>query len=580
MKLPRFISVRFVPSALLAMVVFPLYAGNVSAAPGAAVPFTSLEAESPANTTNGTTVTLKSPLLDWTPTPELEASNRGYVELRNVGDYVEFSGVPAGNALVIRHCIPDAPEGNGITASLGFYVNGQRRQDLSLTSKYNWLYAPSKTSLNGQSNTPTAFPHVFWDEGRYLIPSGFKAGDKIRLQKDAGDTAAFYRIDVVDFEQAAPPSPRPENSLSVADYGASGKGEDAKADTAAIQKCIADAKQRNATVWFPPGKYLQSANLLLDGVRVQGAGMWYVTLYDALGTEGAGWAGNAGFKIAGTGTSVSDLAIDGLGGTSRGKASKGFIGGGANWSIRNVWLSHLTVGLWVTGTDGIVSGCRVRDTYADGININNGKTAEVQGVLVENNHVRGTGDDGIAVLCGAESPHLTQRVTVRHNTVVAPWWASNIDLAGGTGHVIEDNLIADGMGVGFCINLPGAYPMQPLTDSVVRGNMLLRCGSNANGQRRGAIWIYPGSTTINRTSIENNQILEPIFRGIHCTGSEAQNITFRANTIIRPGEDAIFIEPKVNGSGTFEGNTVQGLSPGFQTLVNRASESYTVVQAG
>ena len=545
---------------------------------GASVPFVTLEAEAAANLTNGMVVRLTGLPKAEDHSPELEASGRAYVELKKVGDYLQFPNVPACNAMVIRHCIPDAPEGGGITATLGLYVNGQRRQDISLTSKYNWLYGSGKRGENGQNNTPTAFPHVFWDESRLIIAGGVKAGDTIRLQKDAGDGAEFYRIDLIDLETVPDPLPRPENSLSIADYGATGK--DAATDTATIQKCINDAKALGKTVWMPPGKYLQNEFFVLDGVKVQAAGMWYTELYDTVGNAAKKWSGNSGFSFKGDGAGVSDLYIDSLATTYRtGYSPKPFFGEGSNWSIRNVWITHTGVGVWMTGQDGIVAGCRVRLTYADGININNGKVQATANIVVENNHVRGTGDDGLAILSqGHKSDsNLTRNVTLRRNTVVAPWWANNCDLAGGGGHVIEDNLFTDGMGTGFTINLPGAYRMTPLTGAVIRRNTLLRCGGNFANQRRGAIWIFPGSTSISGTVIEDNQIIEPLFRGIHIVGKMAQDIVFNRNVIDRPGEDAIVISKEAKGSGVFEGNTVRNLNPGRKEMLKEAGEEYQVI---
>src|SRR6185369_7458330 len=139
---------------------------------------------------------------------------------------------------------------------------------------------------------------------------------------------------------------------------------------------------------------------------------------------------------------------------------------------------------------------RIRFTYADAINLNSGASNNV----VENNHIRGSGDDGLALLSEMENNNpMSTNNTVRFNTVSAIWWGHNCDLAGGTGHVIEDNVLVDNAKFGcFTINLPSAYPMFPLSGSIVRRNSIIRGGGNANGQKRGAVWIYPGSTSISR----------------------------------------------------------------------------------
>jgi hypothetical protein len=549
------------------------------ARPGAPVPFVTIEAEAPGNSTNGITVRMRSPPTDNIITPELEASGRGYVELNATGKYLDIPQTPVANGLVIRHCIPDAPEGGGISATLSLYVNGVFRQKLPLTSKFNWLYGP--VGQNGQSNDPKAgVPHVFWDETRAFITGGLKAGDTLRLQKDADDTAAFYRIDLVDLERVPTPlaPPAAGTSLSVADYGATGTGT---ADsTAAIQHCINDAKAQGKTVWMPAGTYYQSATFELNGVPVQGAGMWYTNLIST--NAGTGFAGAVGFIFSGAGSSVSDLSVESAVHTSRG------VPGGkpftcrfptcSAWKVSNVWITHTNVGFWMGGAKGgTIRGCRVRMTYADGINLNNGSS----GNLVEMNHVRGTGDDGIALLSERGRSDVPSRdETVRANTVVAVWSGLNFDLAGGSGHIIEDNYLADNATQGCLgINLPGAWQMFPLTDAIIRRNLIVRGGGMIGRQRRGAIWIYPGSTTISGVIISGNEIVDSLFSAIQLTGSLQQEITFEDNTIENPGAQAVQIDPQVQGSGVFKGNICRRAKSAENTSLANGSGSYNAVSS-
>jgi len=546
-------------------------------APGANMPFVTHEAEAPDNISNGKYVTLEGlPELE-AHSPEIEASGRAFVELNKTGNYLEFPNVAAADTLVIRHCIPDAPEGGGQTATLGLYVNGERRQDLKLTSKYNWLYSDGKKQ-NGQSNTPTAHPHVFWDESRYWIEGGLKKGDSLRLQKDDVDQAAYYRIDLIDLEMAPPPLPRPENSLSILDYGANGL--DLGDDTAAVKNCIAEAKAEGKTVWIPAGTYRQREIFLLEGVRVQGAGMWYTSLIQSV--PGTDWTGNGGFKITGTGSSVSDLYIDSEVCTSRGTGgSKPLVGRGDQWSIRNVWITHSNVGAWMSGTNGVIRNCRVRMTYADGININNGGNSYTDGVLVENNHVRGSGDDGIAVLSESRYKDYTRNVTVRFNTIIAPWWASNLDLAGGQGHRIEDNYIADsGQHPGLIINMPTAYAMTSLEDSKLTRNTVLRCGGNHSGQKLGAVWIYSGTDEIRNALFEDNHIEDSIFRAVHIQGPKPQDIAFINNTFKDPGENVIYVMHNAQGTARFINNIATGIQAGTPVILNRSEGKYSITESG
>src|SRR5690606_28970138 len=127
--------------------------------------------------------------------------------------------------------------------------------------------------------------------------------------------------------------------------------------------------------------------------------------------------------------------------------------------------------------------------------------------------------------------------------------------------------------------LPGAYPKRPVVDTVIRRNTLLRCGSNYAGQKRGAIWVLAGYTTISGTRFEENHIIDPLFRGIHLVGTHAQQITFQGNVIEAPGEDAIVIGNDARGGGEFIDNRVDHLAAGHRALV-AGGEGYSVKQSG
>jgi hypothetical protein len=543
---------------------------------GANVPFLTYEAESPECSTNGTKHFLKNPEV-WPNTPEREASGGGFVELREAGQFVELTVTKKANGLIIRHCIPDAPAGGGQEATLGLYVNGKRVQSLTLSSKHNWLYGKGTLAENGQRNEPTGFPHVYWDESAYFLVDMLNPGDRVRFQKDAEDSAEYYRIDLVELEEVMPPLQQPANSLSVADYGAS--SGDADKDTAAITRCIDDAKKQGKIVWLPAGDYLQNARFLLDGVKIMGAGMWYTNLVDAVGDNTTNaWSGTLGFAFVGKsqGNHVSGLKIKG-GITTRGsKGAKPFHGHGDDWEVSDVWITHTMTGFWLAGKNGVIRNCRVRFTYADGININNGNELEVNNVLVEHNHVRSVGDDGLAILCHEQSASdgMTSRVTLRNNTVVGTWWGGGCDLAGGTGHVIENNYLSDGGG--FVINLPSAYKMRPLTDSVFRGNVLERCGAGFKGGERGAIWIYPGYNSVTDIRIEDNRIVTPWYGGILIAGAKPQEIVFQRNQIVDPSRYGFHITKPVIGKGEWVSNSVTGLKQPENAFINSAGKDYAV----
>ena len=530
---------------------------------GAQVPFQTYEAEGLA--LRGARVKMLCPPGGEDSSPEMEASGRSYAQLWARGDLLQLKSPRAANALVIRHSIPDSATGGGTTATLSLYVNGQKRQSLALSSRHNWLYGDK--GQNGQSNDPGAGQaHVFWDETRFFIRGTIKAGDVLKLQKDVGDNADFYNIDLLDLE-AVPPALRPppaSTCLSVADFGA--LGGDLKDDSQAIQNCIGAARAQKKIVWMPSGTYFQSKKFVLDGVAVRGAGMWRTNLIGTV--AGETWGGEVGFDLRGQGPSVSDLSINCPVYTRRGEGAKPLTGEPTRFRVENVWVSHTNVGLWMNGSDGVIRGCRIRGTYADGINLNNGASNN----LIEQNHVRGCGDDGIAILSETEhNKPLSKNNTVRLNTVSAIWWGHNCDIAGGSGHRIENNLFADNAKMGcFTINQPGAYPMHPLSDTVIRLNTILRGGGNFAWQKRGAVWLYAGSTTISGVTFEDNLIQDSIFRALHLTGSGRQSILFRRNTIQNPGEAMMFIDAESNGEVIFDGNALRGALFGQKLIENEA----------
>jgi hypothetical protein len=286
-----------------------------------------------------------------------------------------------------------------------------------------------------------------------------------------------------------------------------------------------------------------------------------------------------GFNLRGDGSQVHDLCIDATSHSARGeKGGQGVTGYSTNWVVQNVWITHTLAGFWIGGRHGLIKNCRIRATYADAMTINNGRDLFAEDILAENNSIRGIGDDGSAILSDASSPNRTTNITFRHNTATCNWWGGNFDLAGGSGHLIERNYWADNYGQGCCtINLPGGYPMHPLTGAVIFHNTIVRGGGNYNGQKRGAIWTFAGSVPISNVFIIDNRMVDSLFHGIHVTGYHDQQITFANNIIQGSGGDAIAISREARGCGDFIDNTITGLPAGCVPLKN-GSSNYTVTQ--
>ncbi|HET8842816.1 MAG TPA: glycosyl hydrolase family 28-related protein, partial [Ktedonobacteraceae bacterium] len=241
---------------------------------GATLPYVELEAHS-ANTTGtilGPDFSLGSLASD--------AVDRQAVQLIQ-GKFVEFTLPQAANSINLRYSIPDASGGGGATASLSIYINGTKQaNDLQLTSKYSWVYgAPDFSNCNANvwSNSPGGTAHHQFDEMHVRLPE-MGVNTKVKLQVDAENTAAWYAIDVADFQEVPTALGQPAGSISVtsAPYNADPTGNvDA---TQAIQNAVNAGASQGKTVWIPTGNYLVTNHILVNNVTLTGAGPWYSVL--------------------------------------------------------------------------------------------------------------------------------------------------------------------------------------------------------------------------------------------------------------------------------------------------------------
>ena len=105
---------------------------------------------------------------------------------------------------------------------------------------------------------------------------------------------------------------------------------------------------------------------------------------------------------------------------------------------QRLWIQHTKVGLWLDGPfDGFtVQSNRILDQTADGLNLHQG----ISHVTVDNNFLRNTGDDGLAMWSEHQADHDN---TFSHNTVLLPILANNIAIYGGHDNTVSDNVVAD-----------------------------------------------------------------------------------------------------------------------------------------
>ncbi|WP_315094386.1 CARDB domain-containing protein [uncultured Cellulomonas sp.] len=514
---------------------------------GAAVPYTSYEAE--AGTYTGTLVEADALRTFGHTNFGTESSGRKSVRLTAQGQYVQLTSTNATNSIVIRSSIPDAAGGGGQEATISLYANGTFVQKVTLSSRHSWLYGTTDQP-EGLTNTPGGDARRLFDESHALLPQSYPAGTVFRLQRDAGDTAAFYVVDLIDLEQVAPALPKPAECTSITAYGA--VPNDGVDDTTAIQAAVtADQNGQISCVWIPEGQWRQEKKILTDDplnrgtynqvgisdVTIRGAGMWRSQLYSLIEPQDANTLnhpheGNFGFDID-RNTQISDLAIFGSGrirgGDGNDEGGVGLNGRfGAGTRISNVWIEHANVGAWVGRdydnlpelwgpADGLeFTGMRIRNTYADGINFSNG----TRNSRVFNSSFRTTGDDALAIWA---NPYVKDRNLDNardnhfvNNTVQLPWRANGIAIYGGSNQSIENNLVYDTM------NYPGimlATDHSPLPfggTTLIANNGLYRTGGAFwnEDQEFGAITLFPQTLPIPGVTIRDTDIDDSTYDGI------------------------------------------------------------------
>lgn len=525
---------------------------------GATLPYTTYEAEDADTNTSPLSKSIK-----YLSDIQSEASGRQAVILSNTGDYVEFTLTEAANTFVLRYCTPDSSDGTGSVSNLSLYINGTDTGDISLTSKYSWVYGSYP-----YNNVPdNSSGHRFFDEVRGFFPTGtLSKGTTIKLQKDSSDTAGYYIIDFIECELVDTAGTQPSNSLSVTAYGA--VANDGIDDYQAFVNCISDATSLGKEVWIPAGSFdlVSKQPINVSDVTIRGAGMWYTSL------NGAG----AAFKYQNT-CKFYDFSMTGVS-TIRDDAGDlaGFEGLGAatNVTIQNIWMEHMKVGIWSYNTTGLViQGCRIRNTYADGINL----CSSTNNSTVRNNNLRNTGDDCIAIWPWQGD---SCNNTIAYNTVQIPTLANGIAVYGGSGNVVEYNYVADTInnGSGICIGTNYDTLKEFSGTTIVKNNILERCGSYHCDYSYpiGAIWIWGTKNPMTSTyEITDNALYDCSYEGIlfDCWNT-VTGIKIK-NTNIYGATDGIYIRGNTNCSATFENVGIANYSG---SLLNNECSTFVVNQ--
>jgi hypothetical protein len=528
--------------------------GAALAGQGATLPYSEFRAADA--TTTGTKLAASRTY----PSIAAESTGRGAVQLTGTGQYVQITLDKPANAIVVRYSIPD---GSG-SRTLSLYAGGTKVTGLAVTDKYSWLYGDGYNDTNSADSTTG---HHFYDEVRYLSSTTWAAGTVLKLQKDSGDTASSYTVDVIDTELVDPAYPMPAGYVSAGTLGVNPGGGDV---TAALTSAAATAAGQGQGLFLPAGTYSISGRVNLSGVALRGSGQWRTVI------QSTAENGDGGLYTTGGRNQIADLTISGdqtFRNNNQGAAAiEGTFASGS--LILDVWMEHTKVGLWaVPGTGLLASGLRARDIFADGIHVHGGSS----GSRVEQSTVRNTGDDGIAL--DTEGGNVTGCV-VSHNTVQTPVLANGIGVYGGGNNVIENNVVRDTVVNGSGITVSSWFGQNFSGPTTVRGNLLQRTGSYQKNWSTdiGAVWVYAadqGDIT-QPIVLTGNTISDSTYQAVLLSYHHViSNVTVDQDVIAGAGTYAFDLYD-VSGAMTISNTSVTGAASGG--IYNNGSPGFVVTR--
>ena len=552
-----------------ALAAQPAFAAAATGGSGANLPYVEVQAENSA--TNGSVIGpsyAAGTLAD-------EASYRKAVTLQGSGQEVTFTTPVATNSIDFRYSIPDTSGGTAYTAPLSLYINGVKQPDFTLTNAYSWYYGSYPFT-----NSPGSNPHHFFDEVHRLFTTTYPQGTTFKLQVDSEDTASSYTVDFADFEQVGAPLTQPAGSVSVTSEGADPSG--AANATSAFNAAIAAAGP-GGTVWMPPGTYNIPGHITVNNVTVAGAGMWYSTVTGAApGFYGLGEpdsCGVGGNKGVSSNVHLSNFAIFGQV-TERVDCDQdnGIGGAMSSSSATNIWIDHLKVGAWMDGPmNGLaLSGMRIRDTTADGINFHGGVTNST----VTNSDIRNTGDDGIATWADS-GKGADANDTISNNTVQDQILANGIAIYGGHDNTVTGNLVQDtGLAQGGGITVAQRFTSTPVGLTTVSNNTMIRDGSlDPNWQFGvGALW-FDGSqgAVTGPVNVTNALIEQSPYEAVQWVEGTVSGVSLKDVTIAGTGTFAL--QEQTGGAATFTNVTATGVGAS-SPIYNCEGGNFVVTDGG
>ena len=457
-------------------------------------PYLRYEAEIGKSETNGTVL---FPTYDQREI-QSEASNQSATQLIAKNSYIQWINTEPADGLTIRFSLPDNEEGMGTKGTIALYVNDNFVQNITLDSFWAWQYFLKTMSNSYPDNTPGTdkFPRMRFDETRVKLAEKIPANATFKLVK-IDENEIPYTIDFVELEEI----PEAVTFESILDENKIAYSpEDGKLNNFIW---LNDGK----TIYIPAGRYEvdKRINISKDNTKIIGAGMWHTEIYFTASSDERATYNQRGIEASGNNIVIDGLFLNTVNNkryyqtNSSYQVGKGFMGSfGKNSIIRNVWAVHFECGAWIDGTENLlISDCRFRDNYADGINLSYGS----KNSIVEQCSFRNNGDDDIA--SWSRGDRFCENNIFRYCTAENNWRASSLGFFGGKQNKAHNILIIDPMEAGFRITCD--FPGKPFSNEGFNEfyNISVYKGGVASGQKGigGDLWgNQQGALHINSSS--------------------------------------------------------------------------------
>lgn len=435
-----------------------------------------------------------------------EALGRTVTKLSSPGQYIKCKNVPESNHVLIRYSLENPnytssikrdvngytlSSGSDYRAKIGIYVNGEKKQNVEMSSYVMFGQVDTTAGANGYRKKY----YVFATLPEFLL----NEGDTFEIRVDEESSGVGYYIDSVFFEKAPAPIEKPEGYLDITDFGA--VADDRHDDTMAIVNCLRAAMGAGCGVYIPKGNFLMTEMVFLqDNVKIQGAGMHHTTLECNRHTP-TYWqfGGRGSFGIAGNNIEVRNLRFYNTASVTRNGSQGNAIaitgrGGKYNIIVDSCIMENTDCGMWLGANEGtVIKNNRVYHTFADALHIENTGS----NMLMENNYVIGAGDDAFASCSDKyEDARICKNNIIRNNTARGNYWGRGIMGSGTYDCLIENNVVLDNChGAGILVWTEAHYVSASAKRVTVKDNIVSRCGGDGSGSTVGAVVLNQTNST-------------------------------------------------------------------------------------